>query len=358
LITLHTAWQRQGEKRLLEDHLPAAERCLQWIDEFGDCDGDGFQEYQTRSSDGLQNQSWKDSGKAIVHADGSDVKAPKALCELQGYVYDAWLRMAHIYDALAQPKAANRLRKKAQDLFDRFNEKFWDEDLATYVLALDGDKRPARSIASNAGHCLWSGIVPKQRAARVAARLMQADMFGTFGIRTLSNTHPSFNPLHYQVGAIWPHDNGLIGQGMKRYSLNDEVQTIASALIRAASVFERKQMPELYGDLAPANGAFPCRYVGANIPQAWAAGSCFSILQSLLGCQPDAPHGKLYVDPSLPDWMPRLTLRNFRIAGFSLDIRFKRNDDRTEFDVVRGPAHMVEFRPMTSWHDRLKAGGL
>ena len=356
LITLHAAWMREGDRRLLEDHLDAAERCLEWIDKYGDCDGDGFQEYQTRSSSGLENQSWKDSGKAIVDAHGCDVAAPKALCEVQGYVYDAWIRMAHIYDALGRRKAAGRLRRKAQDLFDRFNAAFWDEELGTYVLALDADKRPARSVASNAGHCLWSGIVPRERAEKVAARLMQPDMFGRFGIRTLSSAHPSFNPLHYQVGAIWPHDNGLIAQGMKRYGLDDGVQRIALALTRAASVFERHQMPELYGDLAPMDATLPCRYSQANIPQAWAAGSCFSILQALLGCQPDAPRGVLYVDPCLPEWMPRLALRNFRFAGATLDIRFERNGARTEFEVLKGPSRMVRPRSMASWHEQLRAG--
>ncbi|HEX7947089.1 MAG TPA: glycogen debranching N-terminal domain-containing protein, partial [Phenylobacterium sp.] len=173
LIVLHNAWRSTGDDELLARHLPTAERCLEWIDRYGDRDGDGFQEYQTRSSAGYENQGWKDSGEALVYPDGALVKGPKALCELQGYVYDAWRRMAEIYDALGKPQRARALRKKAAGLFQRFNEVFWDEASGFYAFALDGDKRPVLSVASNPGHCLWSGIVPRDRAARVVKRLMK-----------------------------------------------------------------------------------------------------------------------------------------------------------------------------------------
>ena len=166
LITLHAAWRATGDRALLERHLDTAERCLAWIDNYGDLDGDGFQEYQTRSPAGYENMGWKDSGDSIVYPDGSLVKGPKALCELQGYVYDAWLRMAEIFDALGKPSRAHELRAKAAVLFERFNEAFWDEEFGFYALALDGDKRKVLTVASNPGHCLWSGIVPAGRAAK------------------------------------------------------------------------------------------------------------------------------------------------------------------------------------------------
>ena len=269
LITLHSAWMCTGDRTLLTEHLDTAERCLEWIDRYGDRDGDGFQEYQTRSPVGYENQGWKDSGDAVMNVDGSLVKGPKALCELQGYVYDAWLRMAQIYEALDNDDRAAKLRRKADALFEKFNETFWNETEGFYAYALDGEKRPVLSIASNPGQCLWSGIVPPDRARRVADRLMKPDMWSGWGIRTLSADHKSFNPYNYQTGAVWPHDNGFIAQGMKRYGFHDETCRIAEAITRAANYFAMDQMPELYagtqrhGSNFPSNILAPtCRRVG------------------------------------------------------------------------------------------------
>ncbi len=186
LIVLHVAWRCTGDAELLERHLKTAEACLEWIDNYGDRDGDGFQEYATRSPVGYENQSWKDSGDAVVYPDGSLVKGPKALCELQGYVYDAWIRMAEIFDELGKADRARDLRDKATSLFRRFNEVFWDEASGFYAYALDGEKKKVLTVASNPGHCLWSGIVPPDRAGRVVKRLMEPDMWSGWGIRTLS----------------------------------------------------------------------------------------------------------------------------------------------------------------------------
>src|SRR3984957_15122082 len=169
LIALHSAWQATGDRTLIERHLPNAEACLTWIDKYGDRDGDGFQEYQTRSTAGYENMAWKDSGDAVMYPDGSLVRGPKALCELQGYVYDAWLRMAEIYDELGNTRRANVLRKKAAALFEKFNEDFWDEQSGFYAFALDGDKKKVLSAASNVGQCLWSGIIAPERRPRSEA---------------------------------------------------------------------------------------------------------------------------------------------------------------------------------------------
>ena len=195
LIVLHAAWRATGDRRLLEQHLQSAEGCLAWIDEYGDRDGDGFQEYQTRSPAGYENMGWKDSGDCVVHADGSLVEGPKALCELQGYVYDAWQRMAEVFDALGKPERARGLRDKAGALFRRFNEAFWDDQLGFYAYALDGRKRKVLTVASNAGHCLWSGIVAPERAQKVVERLMAPDMWSGWGIRTLSALNPAFQSV-------------------------------------------------------------------------------------------------------------------------------------------------------------------
>lgn len=353
LITLHSAWMSTGDPALLEKHRDTAERCLEWIDRHGDRDGDGFQEYQTRSSAGYENQGWKDSGDAVMNIDGSLVKGPKALCELQGYVYDAWVRMAQIYDALQQPERAANLRRKATELFRKFNSAFWNDAEGFYAFALDGDKQQVLSIASNPGQCLWSGIVPPERAKRVAKRLMQPDMWSGWGIRTLSAKHKCFNPFNYQTGAVWPHDNGFIALGMKRYGLHDETCRIAEAITRSANYFSLHQMPELYAGTQSDGANFPVQYLGANVPQGWAAGAIFSLLQAMLGLQPDAPNKRLYVDPVLPNWMPDVTLRDLRVGDMTIDIRFSKTATATNFDVIRGPANAVVRRSMEQWASQL-----
>ncbi len=341
LITLHEAWLWTGDRSLLERHLAVAERCLAWIDDWGDRDGDGFQEYQTRSPRGYENQGWKDAGDAVSYLDGTLVRGPKALCELQGYVYDAWLRMAEVYAVLGQPDRAAALRNKATALYQRFNEVFWDEAAGIYAYCLDGEKKPVLSVASNMGHCLWSGIVPPERARRVVARLMAPDMWTGWGIRTLSAEHASYNPYSYQNGSVWPHDNAIIALGFRRYGFAAEAGQIARDLNEAASHFLLNQMPELYAGLQRETTGFPVQYVGANVPQAWAAGSVFMTLRAMLGLRPDAPNSRLGLDPMLPPWLPDITLFGLRLGRQSFDIRFTRKEGGTVFEVLRGDAACV-----------------
>jgi glycogen debranching enzyme len=344
LIALHGAWRATGDRALIERHLSTAEACLTWIDKYGDLDGDGFQEYQTRSTAGCENMAWKDSGDSVMYPDGALVGAPKALCELQGYVYDAWLRMAEIYDELANKRRANALRKKAAVLFKDFNEVFWDEQSEFYAYALDGNKKRVMSVASNVGQCLWSGIIAPERAGIVVKRLMRKDMWSGWGIRTLSSDHPSFNPYNYQTGAVWPHDNSLIALGMRRYGFAAEAAAVARDISGAASHFLLNQLPELYAGLQRDPTSFPVQYLGANVPQAWAAGAPFMLLQAMLGLQQDAPRGKLYVDPALPDWLPDVTLTDLRLGRRRFDIRFRRDGKSTIFKVLKGNSDAVEHK--------------
>jgi glycogen debranching enzyme len=336
LVALHCAWRWTGDRALVEQHLEVAERCLTWIDDWGDRDGDGFQEYQTRSPRGYENMGWKDAEDAVLYPDGTMVKGPKALCELQGYVYAAWTGMAEVFDALGHTKRAAELRQKAEALFQRFNDAFWDEEWGGYAYALDGDKKRVLTKASNVGHCLWSGIIRPDRAARVVERLMAPDMFSGWGIRTLSAEHPAFNPVSYHNGSVWPHDNGLIAQGFQRYGFRNEAARVARAVSGAASYFSLHQVPELYGGMQRDGAGFPVQCLGANVPQAWAAGSVFSFLQAILGLEPDAPNGLLRLRPSLPSWLPDLTLTDLRLGDAVFDLRFWREDDRTSFQVLRG----------------------
>ncbi len=357
LIVLHVTWRCTGDAGLLERHLGTAERCLEWIDSYGDRDGDGFQEYETRSPVGYENQSWKDAGDAVVYPDGSPVKGPKALCELQGYVYDAWLRMAEIFDEMGKADRAKELRAKARALFRRFNEVFWDEATGFYAFALDGEKKKVLTVASNPGHCLWSGIVPADRAGRVVKRLMAPDMWSGWGIRTLSADHPAYNPYSYQNGAVWPHDNGIIALGFRRYGFADEAARIARDVSGAASYFMLHQMPELYSGVHRDPTNFPVQYLGANVPQAWAAGSAFSFLQAILGVQPDAPHDSLYIDPALPSWLPDLTVMDLQVGKQNFDLRFWRDGDKTRWEVLKGDHDAVARRSYASGSDLHKDDG-
>ncbi len=341
LVTLHAVWRATGDKDLVREHMDTAEGCLSWIDNYGDRDRDGFQEYGTRSGVGYENVGWKDSGEAVVYTDGTKVRGPKALCELQGYVYAAWRGMAEIYTALGRTSQAALMTAKADALYTRFNDAFWNEDEGFYAFCLDGEKKQVWTVASNPGHLLWSGIVPPERAHRVVARFKQPDMWSGWGIRTLSKNNPSFNPYSYQNGAVWPHDNSLIALGFKRYGFSEETNEIAHDVNGAATFFMQRQLPELYSGVERDDTSFPVQYLGANVPQAWAAGSAFALIQAILGLEFDAPHGVLRIDPLLPAWLPDVTLRNLRVGDKVFDITFRREDGETRHEVLRGDADAV-----------------
>jgi glycogen debranching enzyme len=341
IVVLSYAYEWSADKRLLRRYRPAAEAALRWIQEHGDRDGDGFQEYATRSSRGLFNQGWKDSGVAIQHEDGTIPSLPIALCEFQGYVYDALLRMAAIRDEFGDPEGAADLRNRAGRLYDRFNDAFWWESEGTYYLGLDGDKRPIRSVASNAGHCLASGIVPTDRAERVVDRLMAPDMWSGWGIRTLSSDHPGYNPYSYHLGSVWPHDNATIAGGFRRYGRVEEAQRVAEGMFAAAARFESFRLPELFAGLPREAGGFPVQYLGANVPQAWAAASIFRFVAILCGIHAVGSARKIYVNPNLPDWLSPITLRNLRAGKGSADLRMDRDrlevlSNSTGFKIMQG----------------------
>jgi len=344
LIVLHEAWKWLGDLALLREYREVAIRCLDWIDRYGDLDGDGFQEYQTRSPVGYENMGWKDAVDAVVSPDGNVVKQPKALCELQGYVFDAWLRMAEAFDALQEPDRAHRLRKKAARLRAHFEDRFWCDELGFYALALDPKKQPVRTIASNAGHLLWSGLVDPARAARVVPRFFESDMWSGWGIRTLSSRNPAYNPFAYQRGSVWPHDNGIIALGFKRYGFAAEAARVARDISEAASRFASHRLPELYAGIERTPESFPVQYLGANVPQAWAAGSAFHLLQAILGLRADGSQGRLYVDPDLPRWLPDVTLRGLAVGGSRVDVRFWREEERSRWEILdrHGDIEIIE----------------
>jgi glycogen debranching enzyme len=332
VILLSEAWRWTGDAELLDRYLPAAEACLRWVDSFGDHDGDGFLDYWRWVERGLKNQGWKDSRNGVVYPDGRVVPNPIALCEFQGYVYDAKQRMAELYEALGREDQANQLRRQALELQRRFHESFWIEEEEFIALGLDPDKKPIRSVTSNAGHCLWSGILDADRAGSVVARLMADDMFCGWGIRTLSSRNRAFNPMEYHVGSVWPHDNAIIATGMKRYGFADAANRVAKAILDAAGFFQDYRLPELFGGFDRGAHSIPVLYPDANIPQAWAAGSVFMLLQMMLGLRADAFHRRLYVNPTLPEWLSDLTLIGLWVGRQRLDLHFTSRS----FEVLKG----------------------
>jgi glycogen debranching enzyme len=345
IIVLSYLYQWLGDESILRRYLPNAEAALAWIDHFGDRDRDGLQEYATRSSHGYYNQGWKDAGDAIPNADGTLAALPIALCELQGYVYDAKLRMGDIYEILGRPKDARRLRREARALFDRVNERLWWEEEGTYALGLDGSKRQIQTVASNAGHLLQSGIVPPERAGSVVRRLMAEDMWSGWGVRTLSSDHPAYNPFSYQTGSVWPHDNAMIISGLRAYGRDAEALTLASALFDAAAGFRDYRLPELFcGYARDPGGEPPVSYPVACSPQAWAAGAMPDVITSLLGLRADACARTVRVDPVLPPWIDWIELDGLRLGTGTVDLRVERRSDGTirhrsrseQISVVRG----------------------
>ncbi|MCX7593714.1 MAG: amylo-alpha-1,6-glucosidase [Fischerella sp.] len=336
LILLHEAWKWLGDTSLLHEQRDVALRCLEWIDKYGDFDGDGFQEYQMRcnSGYGIENQGWKDSGNAIVYPDGTQVKAPKALCELQGYVFDAWMRMAEVFDVLEEREFSGELRTKAAKLRQSFEQSFWCDDIGFYAFTLDPDKKPVKTVSSNPGHCLWSGMISPKRAERVVRRLFAPDMWTGWGIRTISAQNPAYNPFSYHLGSVWPHDNSIIALGLKRYGFVQEVADIALGIFETGSFFSNYRLPELYAGVEKEPGSFPVPYIEANVPQAWAAASVFQILQAMLGLQADAPNNRLHVDPYLPEWLPELTLQRVEVGKAVVDLRFWRDGESTKWDAL------------------------
>jgi glycogen debranching enzyme len=332
-----------GDVAFTRAHLAVAERCLAWAAGWGDADGDGFIEYSPHTTRGYHNQGWKDAFDAIVYPSGGNVPDPIALCEIQGYHYAALRSMAYLLRRFGRSDEAATRDREADELFQRFNQAFWLPDLGFYALGLDPDKKPIKTIASNPGQLLWCGIVPNARAAALVQRLFAPDLFSGWGIRTLSAHNPAYNPISYQLGSIWPHDNGIIARGLKRYGFWREANRIARGIFDAAAHFENHSLPELFGGLERQVGDPPVPYIDANVPQAWAAGSVFHLFETILGVAVDAASGVVSVQPTLPDWLPEIELRGLRVAQTQLDLRFVGAGPASRVEVLRhdGPARLV-----------------
>jgi glycogen debranching enzyme len=329
-------YQRTADIEFLRSIWPNIELALEWIDRYGDLDGDGFVEYYRKSPKGLVQQGWKDSHDSVFHADGSMAEGPIALCEVQGYVYAAKLGAARIAAELGHLERAAKLRAEAERLRERFQSAFWLEDLGTFALALDGNKKPCRVRASNAGHCLYAGLASADQARRIAESLAADVFFSGWGIRTLADREPRYNPMSYHNGSIWPHDNAIIAAGLSRYGHRDLVLRVFQAMLEASTYFSLNRLPELFCGFYYRPGRGPTLYPVACSPQAWASGAVFLLLQACLGLTLDAKERQVTLDgPMLPDSIQHLKLEGLRLAGASVDLSLFRYPTAVAVTVER-----------------------
>jgi glycogen debranching enzyme len=366
VLALSELWHWTGDTGVLARYRDVALAAMDWARRYGDRDGDGFLEYATRSPRGLKNQGWKDSDEGIRYPDGALVDNPIATVEEQAFHFLALQRMAEILLALDDDARADAFLAEAHELRRKWDEAYWVEEDGFYAMALDPDKRPVRSISSNPGHALGVGLVPPGRARIVADRLLSPELFSGWGVRTLSAAHPSYNPLGYHLGTVWPVENATFMLGFKRYGLDAHADRLMTALFDAASFFSGTRLPEAISGDGPDRAVVPVPYPAANSPQAWTASAVIQIVQLMVGLYPFAPARVLaLVRPRLPSWLPWLTVRNIRVGDAVVSLRFVRQADGSAAHEVleqTGRLHTVTVPPPSdggdfngSWLDDLKA---
>jgi glycogen debranching enzyme len=320
-------WQRTRDSTTVEELWPAVRAALDWMARWGDRNRDGFLDYGRRSERGLRNQGWKDSEDAVFHADGRLAEGPVALCEIQGYAYLAYREAALLAFDLGEKGLSKDLETEAERLQKRFEAAFWCEELGTYALALDGAGEPCRVRSSNAGQVLFSGMVKRERAARVVHDLFGADFFTGWGIRTLGAREKRFNPISYHNGSVWPHDNALIALGAARYGYSAETLSLTEALFDAAAHMHLRRLPELFCGFERRRGKAPTLYPVACAPQAWAACAPFALLQACLGLEIDAASETVRLrKPRLPRFIDSLAVRQLCVGESRLDLLFRRQE--------------------------------
>ncbi len=336
LIVFGATFDWTGDRGLVDRLWPNAMAALDWIDKYGDRDGDGFVEYERRSERGLLNQGWKDSSDAIRDRTGREAIPPIALAEVQGYVFDAKRRMARLARIRGDEELATRLDADAETLAKRFEAAFWMEEERYYALGLDREKKQADAIGSNPGQCLWSGIVAPERARDVVDHLLRPSMFSGWGIRTYGADQRGYNPIGYHTGTVWPHDTSLIAAGFKRYGFDDASNRLVGQMMEAAQGFPDYRLPELFCGFDKTDAHTPVPYPVACSPQAWAAGSSFLFLETMLGLRAHAERNELeLLHPHLPDWLGKVTLTDLRVGDASVDLLFHRWRGTTSAEVLR-----------------------
>lgn len=338
IILAGAYYQRTGDKPFLESIWPNLQHALDWIDNYGDLDGDGFVEYAHKGN-GLVQQGWKDSDDSVFHQDGSLAEGPIALCEVQGYVYAAKRAAAKLATAFGEKDRSVELRRQAGALKKKFNQAFWCDEINTFALALDGYKRPCRVVSSNAGQVLFSGIAYTEYTQRVAETLLAETSFSGWGVRTLASTESRFNPMSYHNGSIWPHDNGLIAMGLAQYGFKKQVLKILTGLFNASMILDLNRLPELFCGFARIPGQEPALYPVACSPQAWASGTIFHLLQACLGLTFSTfSEGKPQLQfnhPQLPPFLQQLEITNLCFGDTVIDLTLRRHLHDVGVNVLR-----------------------
>ena len=328
-------FRRTADREFIQSIQSNIDRALEWIDRYGDADGDGFVEYKRKSAEGLVQQGWKDSGDSVFYSDGRLVEGPVALCEVQAYVFGAKRGAAELARVFGQSQRADKLAGEAERLRQRFEEAFWCDDLGTYVLALDGKKQPCRVRTSNAGHCLYIGIASSEHASRLAQTLLAADSFSGWGIRTLSSLEVRYNPVSYHNGSVWPHDNALIAAGFARYGFRESALKIAAALFDVSRFVDLQRLPELFCGFERQPGDGPTLYPVACSPQSWAIASVFLLVQALLGIEVsplDSPAIRLQ-QPVLPRALEYVQIKGLTLDHASVDLRLRPGINGATVDI-------------------------
>jgi len=335
-----------GDLKLPAELWSNVERALEWIERWGDRDGDLYVEYIRETPRGLANQGWKDSFDSVSHADGMLARPPIALCEVQGYVYAAYISIAQVARRLGHTSLANRLLERAASLKERFIRDFWLEEQGTVALALDADKKPCKVIASNAAHCLAAGLLDARQGERVAGRLLGDEMFSGWGIRTLASGEQRYNPMSYHNGSVWPHDNAIAAAGLRRTSNRDGIVKILEGLVQAAAHLKTGSLPELFCGFVRDERLGPVPYPVACHPQAWSAASIFMILRAMLGIEVAGFDRKLFIDsPLMPPWLDWIKIENLRVGDGSVSFLVRRTSDAPAIEILdrQGPV-AIEFR--------------
>jgi glycogen debranching enzyme len=329
-------FDRTGDRDLLESIWPNVLAALDWIDQYGDADHDGFVEYQARSEKGLIHQGWKDSHDAVFHSDGTLAEAPIALCEVQAYVYGARLAAARIAESFGQTELAQKQIRQAQSLQQRFESEFWDDNLGSYVLALDANKKPCCVLTSNAGQALFTGIVSPERAARLATTLLDENLFCGWGIRTVASNEIRYNPMSYHNGSVWPHDNSLIAAGLARYGYKEQAGKLLAAILDASTFMELNRLPELFCGFHKRPGVEgPTLYPVACSPQAWSAGAAYLFVNACLGMTFSVDNKTVHLSkPYLPSFIDEIQLVALRIGNATMDLKVHRISSGVAAEVL------------------------
>ncbi len=327
---------RTADRAFIESIWPHIRRALDWMEHYGDADGDGYLEYARHSPTGLVQQGWKDSNDSVFYADGEMAAPPIALCEVQGYAYEAKVHGAALAEMMRDEALALKLRREAAELKENFARDFWCDELGVYALALDGEKRPCRVRSSNAGHCLFSGIALPEHARRISETLLGESFFSGWGVRTLASGEVRYNPMSYHNGSVWPHDNALIASGLARYGYTGQALKIMEGLFQTSIAMDLHRLPELFCGFRRRPGLGPILYPLSCAPQAWAAGAVFLLLQSSLGLSIDGGAKEVRLTyPALPPFLDEVRLAGLKIGEASVDLLIRRYGDDVAVNVLR-----------------------